>query len=72
MKTLSQLGVGNKGIIQVVKPCAFSLRLIEMGLLPGREVEVTLAAPFGGPIVINLGNSSVSLRLDEAAMVELA
>ncbi len=58
--------------VQSVKQSAISAKLIEMGLYVGQEVEVLFRAPFGDPIAVNVGGYVLSLRLNEAALIEVA
>jgi len=44
-------------------------RLLELGLVPGREITYLRNAPFHDPIEIMIGHSSLSLRHAEAALV---
>lgn len=70
MKTLSK--VKNKGItiIRSVRGPEM-LRLLEMGLTPGSEVEVIRAAPLGFPIEVKIRGYLLSLRKSEAECVEV-
>ena len=70
-KNLSQLSKGEKGTICCFNDEEMSLKLMEMGCLPGVEVEVGCKAPFGGPICINVSGYNLSLRVDEAATIML-
>ncbi|TAH26180.1 MAG: ferrous iron transport protein A [Cytophagales bacterium] len=70
-KNLSQLEIGEKGIISNFKDEEMSLKLIEMGCLPGVDVEVLFKAPWGGPICIAVSGYNLSLRRDEAATIVL-
>lgn len=47
-------------------------RLLEMGLLPGTTVCVVRRAPLGDPIDVRLRGYHLTLREDEAAVVEVA
>jgi ferrous iron transport protein A len=49
-----------------------SLRLLEMGLTPGVEVQMVGVAPMGDPLEIELRGYRLSLRRAEAARVEIA
>ncbi|HLB43668.1 MAG TPA: ferrous iron transport protein A [Gammaproteobacteria bacterium] len=53
---------GNKGYRQ---------RLMAMGLLPGTEFTVLRMAPLGDPIEIEVRGFALSLRQDEADILEL-
>jgi ferrous iron transport protein A len=48
-----------------------SLRLMEMGLIPGTEVQVLGVAPLGDPIEIELRGYRLSLRRSEGERVEV-
>jgi ferrous iron transport protein A len=45
------------------------VRLLEMGLIEGEELEVLGFAPLGDPMEIRLGDYRLSLRRNEAARV---
>ena len=44
---------------------------MEMGLLPGKSVRFNFKAPFGDPISVQVAGYQLSLRLDEAKLVEV-
>ena len=46
-------------------------RLMAMGLLPGQEVRLTQEAPLGDPIAVVFQGCHMSLRLKDAAEVEV-
>ncbi|MBX7095894.1 MAG: ferrous iron transport protein A [Flavobacteriales bacterium] len=46
-------------------------KLLEMGLVSGQELRILFKAPFGDPIAIEVGDYVLSLRLDEARLVEV-
>ncbi|MDJ0836433.1 MAG: FeoA family protein [Acidobacteriota bacterium] len=46
-------------------------RLLEMGLIPDTEVQVVRLAPMGDPMEVQLHGYYLSLRKNEAAMVEI-
>ena len=48
-----------------------SLKLFEMGLLPGEEVELENIAPFGDPIAIRVGEYKMCLRLSDADCIDI-
>ncbi len=62
-QTATVVCVGGKG--------PFRRRLIEMGFLRGTEVYVVKYAPLRDPIELILKGYHVSLRMDEAAKVEV-
>jgi len=44
-------------------------RLLEMGVLPGTEVEFVRCAPFGDPIDLKIRGYHLSLRKQEAELI---
>lgn len=46
-------------------------RLMEMGLIEGAHVEVLGRAPLGDPLHLRLGDYALSLRRDEAELVDI-
>jgi ferrous iron transport protein A len=44
-------------------------RLLDLGLTPGEDITVTLAAPFGDPLVIRVRGALLALRRREAAWI---
>ncbi len=69
---LSELHTGEKGIIvKVLGRGAFRKRIIEMGFIKGKEVEVILSAPLKDPIIYKVIDYEVSLRRKEAELVEV-
>lgn len=69
LNTLAQLRKGEKGIIDSFTDVEISLKLLEMGCLPGEMIEVKNIAPFGDPIAITVGGYTLGLRKDEASTV---
>jgi Fe2+ transport system protein FeoA len=46
-------------------------RLTELGLRSGKNIEVLQKTPFGGPIVIQVEQSIIALRSEEALCITL-
>ncbi|GAA0875173.1 FeoA family protein [Wandonia haliotis] len=70
MKTvLSDLRKGDKAVITEITEGTSTLRLMELGLIPGAELRVVAVSPFGDPIAISLDDYSLSLRLHDAKQV---
>ncbi|GAL84563.1 iron transporter [Sporocytophaga myxococcoides] len=70
-KSIADLKIGEKGIVCCFKDEEMSLKLLEMGCLPGSMVELSNKAPLGDPICIKVSGYNLSLRLEEAATVML-
>jgi len=69
---LSELKTGEKGVIvKVLGHGGFRKRIVEMGFIRGKEVEVLLNAPLQDPVKYKLMGYEVSLRHSEAAMIEV-
>ncbi|MEG1617857.1 MAG: ferrous iron transport protein B [Bacteroidales bacterium] len=69
---LSDLQTGETGVIvRVLGHGAFRKRIIEMGFVKGKEVEVILNAPLKDPIKYKVMDYEVSLRRNEASMIEV-
>ena len=70
--TLSELRTGERGVIvKVLGHGSFRKRIVEMGFIKGTIVEVLLNAPLQDPVKYKLMGYEVSLRHDEANMVEI-
>lgn len=68
---LSQLTIGKKGIIKGFTDLEMSVKLMEMGCLPGEEISIQRIAPLGDPIAINVSGYQLSLRKREASTIIL-
>ena len=71
MFTLANTLKGKKVKVIKLLNSEISSKLLEMGLYDGQDVEVLFKAPFGDPIAVNIGGYVLSLRLDEAKLVEV-
>jgi len=67
--TLADLNKGEKGIIKEISSDQVPLKLLEMGCLPGNEVELLQLAPFKDPMYLNINGSHLAIRLEIARMV---
>lgn len=70
-RSVADLRRGEKGIIDGFLDDTLSLKLLEMGCLPGTEIELSFKAPLGDPICINVSGYHLSLRLDEANTIAI-
>ena len=69
---LSELSSGEKGIIvKVMGHGGFRKRIIEMGFVKGKTVEVLLNAPLQDPVKYKVMGYEVSLRRQEAEQIEV-
>ncbi len=69
---LSELKTGDKAVVvKVTGHGGFRKRIVEMGFIRGNMVEVLLSAPLRDPIKYRLMGYEISLRRDEANMIEV-
>lgn len=68
---LSQLGLNECARIDSFSDEFLSLKLMEIGMLPGTEVKLIAVAPFGDPISVELESAIISLRKSEAGAVRI-
>lgn len=71
---LKDLKPGDKGsIVSYSKDAVeYRRRLLMLGATPGTSFEVVRIAPLGDPIEIRVRGSFISVRKDEAAIMEVA
>lgn len=70
---LSDLKPGEEAvIIRLHGYGAFRKRVMEMGFVKGRKIEAVLTAPLNDPIKYRLMGYEISLRRNEAKMIEVA
>lgn len=69
---LSELQTGEQGVVvKVLGHGGFRRRIIEMGFIKGKTVTVVLNAPLRDPVKYNIMGYEISLRREEAAMIEV-
>jgi len=69
---LAELSAGEKAVIVKVKGHgSFRKRILEMGFVKGQLVEAIKQAPFHGPTEYNIMGYHVSLRPNEARLIEV-
>lgn len=68
---LSQLQPGQSGVVKEFTDLEMSVKLMEMGCLPGEMIFVDRFAPLGDPIAITVSGYQLSLRRHEASTIIL-
>lgn len=71
MVDLSMIPNGKKVRIKKIQSSFLRPKLIEMGIIEGDFVQVLFKAPLGDPIAISVKGYTLSLRKDEAALIEV-
>ena len=66
---LSELKPGQEAVIVEFSGEEVSIKLMEMGLVPGETVLLEQVAPLGDPISVNVSGYHLSLRLNEAEQI---
>ena len=72
MRKLSELKIGESGIIHSFENDDIFLKLMEMGCIPGELIIVEQIAPLGDPISISVAGYQLSLRINEADSIFIA
>lgn len=70
-RTVADLEIGEKGIIEHVCLNNIPLKLLEMGCMPGKEVELVQVAPFNDPLYIIVNGSHLAIRREIASLIEI-
>ena len=68
---MSELKPGESGVITGFTDEILSVKLMEMGCLPGVAVRYNFAAPLGDPICISVLGYELALRLEEASTISI-
>jgi ferrous iron transport protein A len=69
--TIADLRKGEKGIIKEFSEDSLPIKLLELGCLPGNEVELLQVAPLKDPLYINVNGSHIAIRRSVALQIEL-
>ncbi|MAQ75817.1 MAG: ferrous iron transport protein A [Aquimarina sp.] len=69
--TIADLKRGDKALIKDITTDGIPLKLLEMGCLPGNEVQMLQTAPFKCPMYLNINGSHLAIRKETAAQIEV-
>ncbi len=69
--SIDQLEVGEKGIICEIALDNIPLKLLEMGCLPGKTVELLQKAPLKDPLYIRVNGSHLAIRVATAKLIAI-
>ena len=70
--TLKELEIGKSAVIKNVgSEGALRQHFLDMGMIPGAEVTVVKLAPMGDPMELQIHGYELTLRLAEAAQIEI-
>jgi Fe2+ transport system protein FeoA len=68
---LSQMPIGECGVIRSIKKDPLRIRIMEMGMMPGKKIKVLSKSLFKDPIYVSLEHFSIALRENEASLIEI-
>ncbi len=72
MSGLDRLQIGQRARVrQISGTDGVAVRLMEMGVTPGAELQLVGKAPWGDPLEFEVRGYRLSLRRSEAARVEI-
>ncbi|SOS48006.1 Ferrous iron transport protein A [Tenacibaculum finnmarkense genomovar ulcerans] len=69
LSSIASLQIGESGIISEESLDVIPLKLLEMGCLPGTEVELLQIAPLKDPIYICVNGSHLAIRKEMASQI---
>ena len=72
MKTLKEVKVGEDcRVVKLHGEGAFKRRIMDMGITRGTDIHVVRVAPLGDPVEVTVRGYSLSLRHEDADMIEV-
>ena len=71
MTTIASLHIGELAYISEESLDEIPLKLLEMGCLPGAEVELIQIAPLNDPLYICVNGSHLAIRKETAAKIQI-
>ena len=71
--TLKELNIGESAVIETVGgQGALRQHFLDMGLIPGEKVTLVKFAPMGDPMELQIHGYALTLRLDDAARINVS
>ncbi|MBX2961324.1 MAG: ferrous iron transport protein A [Cyclobacteriaceae bacterium] len=70
-RSVAQMKPGEVAVIAELEDDFISLKLMEMGCIPGATVRFNFSAPLGDPICISISGYELALRLEEASSIAI-
>ena len=71
MSTIATLEIGEIGYISEESLDFIPLKLLEMGCLPGAEVQLLQIAPLKDPLYICVNGSHLAIRVETAEQIKV-
>lgn len=70
-RSVADMKPGESAIISGFLDENISVKLLEMGFLPGTAVRFNFTAPLGDPVCVSVSGYDLSLRLQEASTISI-
>jgi len=72
MLSLDKFPLGRKGVVDSLQLSDEAFRRVAaFGLIPGSHFNLTRSAPFGGPLVLEVGSTCFLLRRSLARLIQV-
>lgn len=72
MKTLRDVGIGETSkVVKIHGSGALKRRIMDMGITKGTEIYVRKVAPLGDPIEVTIRGYELSIRKEDADILEM-
>ncbi len=71
VRSVADMLPGETAVISGFTDDQISVKLLEMGFLPGTAVRFNFTAPFGDPICVSVSGYDLSLRVEEASTISI-
>ena len=71
MTTIASLQIGEIGYISEESLDNIPLKLLELGCLPGAEVQLVQIAPLKDPLYICVNGSHLAIRKETASLIKI-
>lgn len=70
-RSVAQMKPGEVAIIADLQDDILSVKLMEMGCLPGATIRFNFSAPLGDPVCVSVSGYELSLRIEEASTISI-
>lgn len=68
---LADISKGKCAVVKQLRSDDLRVKLMEMGIMEGKELYIVHVAPFGDPIAVDLDGCTLALRLEEAELIDV-
>ena len=58
-------------VIELLSDGAERRRMLDLGILPGTEIEVVMKSPMGDPTAYRIRDAVIALRKEQAALIKI-